>query len=152
MKRLTMILCLLLAVCIKASAQDALYIVDGQASNVNVKPADILTVSLPDSASVVAKYGRYYKNGVTVIITKQGAMQQYQQKFSAISKKYKEYIDDKHNDGNLAYVLNNTILNQERKSAILQLYELKPEDIKSINFKRDSHFTTDATVVITTKE
>lgn len=79
-------------------------------------------------------------------------MQQYQQKFSAINKKYKEYLNEKHNDSNLAYVLNNTILNQDRKSAILQLYELKPEDIKSINFKRDSHFTTDATVIITTKE
>ena len=152
MKRLTVILCLLLAVCIKASAQDALYIVDGKESSANVKPADVLTVSIPDSAEAVAKYGRYYKNGVTVILTKQYATQQYQQKLAALNKKYKDYLDQKHTDANLAYVLNNTIMNIERKSAINALYELKPEDIKSVTFKKDSHFTTDATIVIITKE
>lgn len=152
MKKLAVILCLLLAVCIKASAQDALYIVDGQVSNANVKPNEILTTSILDSAQVVAKYGRNYKNGVTVIVTKQYAVRQYQHKFAAINKKYKNYLDERHNDSNLAYVLNNTIMNVQRNSAINALYDLKPEDIKSITFKKDSHFTTDATVVITTKE
>lgn len=152
MKRLTIILCLLLTVCIKASAQDALYIVDGKESGVNVKPADVLTVSIPDSAEAVSKYGRYYKNGVTVILTKQYAIQQYQQKLAVLNKKYRDYLDQKHTDSNLAYVLNNTIMNMQRKTAINALYELKPEDIKSVTFKKDSHFTTDATVVITTKE
>src|ERR1700743_1209656 len=100
MKRLTVILFLLLALGIRASAQDALYIVDGQPSNVNVKPADVLTISILDSAEVVSKYGRNYKNGVTVIITKQYATQQFQQKFSTLNKKYKEYLDKKHNDSN----------------------------------------------------
>jgi hypothetical protein len=153
MKRPAIILLLLLAACIKASAQDALYIVDGKVSNENVKPADILTISIPDSATTVAKYGRYYKDGVTVIITKKYGILQNQQKFSAFNKKYKEYLEQKHNDdSNLAYVLNNTILNMDKKNSINALYELKPEDIKSVSFKKDSHFTTDATVVITTKE
>lgn len=152
MKRLTVILYLLLAMGVSASAQDALYVVDGQITSTGVKPADVLITTILDSAQAVGIYGKQFTNGVTVIITRQYAAKQYQQKFSAINKKYKSYLDQKHSDANLAYVLNNTILNTERKSAIDQLYELKPADIKSIVFKKDSHFTTDATVVITTKE
>jgi hypothetical protein len=152
MKVLTVILYLLLAAGFSASAQDALYIVDGQPSTANIKPADVLTTSILDSAHAVALYGRNYKNGVTIIVTKQGAIIKYQQKFGTLNKKYKEYIEQKHDDSNLAYVLNNTILNMEKKSNIDKLYELTPDDIKSISFKKDAHFTTDATIVITTKE
>src|ERR1700761_7247646 len=115
MKKLTVILYLLLAVGIRASAQDALYVVDGQPSNVNVKPADVLTISILDSAETVAKYGHNFKNGVTIITTRQYAAQQYQQKFSTLNKKYKDYLEQKHNDSNLAYVLNNIILNMDKK-------------------------------------
>jgi len=146
------ILCLLLTVSITASAQDAVYIVDGQVSNANVSHADILTTSILDSAQLAALNYRNYKSGGTIIITKQYAIKLYQQKFGTLNKKYKEYLDQKHSDSNLAYVLNNTILNMEKKSAIDELYELKPDDIKSVSFKKDSHFTTDATVIIITKD
>lgn len=152
MKRITIIICLLLAVCIKASAQDALYIVDGKVSNASIKPSEVLTTSIPDSAQAIKLYGKNFKDGVTVIITRAYALQQIQQKFSSINRKYKDYLEKKHDDSNLAYVLNNNILNMARKNAINELYELKPDDIKSVTFKKDSHFTTDATVVITTKE
>jgi hypothetical protein len=151
MSKIIIILCLLLATGITASAQDAVYIVDGQPSNTSVKPADILTISILDSA-MAAKLNWDFKKNVTVIITKQYAIKLYQQKFSTFNKKYKEYLDQKQSDSNLAYVLNNTILNTERKSAIDELYELKPDDIKSVSFKKDSHFTTDATVIIITKD
>jgi len=152
MKKLSVILYLLLAICIKASAQDALYVVDGQVTNTNVKPADVLLTTILDSAQAVAAYGKNFKNSITVIITRQYAVQQYQHKFSLLNKKYRDYLDQKHDDSNLAYVLNNTILNTDKKNAIDALYELQPADIKSVTFKKDSHFTTDATVVITTKE
>jgi hypothetical protein len=152
MKPITIILCLLLAVCIKASAQDALYIVDGKVSNANVKPSEILTVSILDSAKLDSLNWKHYKYGVTIIVTKQGAIQAYQHKLAALNKKYKDYLDQRHDDSNLAYVLNNNILNLKRKSSLDELYELKPDDIKSVTFKKDAHFTTDATVVITTKE
>lgn len=151
MKKLTIILLLLIAASLTASAQDALYIVDGQPSTANVKPADILTTSILDSANAVKLYGKNLKS-VTIIVTKQGAIIQYQKKFSALNKKYKDYLDQKHTDSNLAYVVDNVILNTDKKSAVDKLYELKPENIKSISFKKDSHFTTDATVVIETKE
>ena len=80
-------------------------------------------------------------------------MQQVQKKLSAVNKKYKEYIDQKSgDDSNLSYVLNNVIMNMTRKNSVEALYELSPDSIKSVNFKKDSHFTTDATVVITTKQ
>lgn len=152
MKQITIILCLLLAVCIKASAQDALYIVDGKVSNANIKPSEVLTTSILDSAEAIKLYGRNYKGGVTVIITRTYAIKQIQEKISALNKKYRDYLSKKHDDSNLAYVLNNNILNLKRKSSLDELYELKPDDIKSVTFKKDEHFTTDATVVITTKE
>jgi len=152
MKPITIILCLLLAVCIKASAQDALYIVDGKVSNANIKPSEVLTASILDSAEATKLYGRNYKGGVTVIITRAYAIKQIQQKIGTLNKKYKDYLDRKHDDSDLAYVLNNNILNLKRKSSLDELYELKPDDIKSVTFKKDAHFTTDATVVITTKE
>lgn len=153
MKPITIILCLLLPVCIKASAQDALYIVDGKVSNANVKPSEVLTASILDSAEAIKLYGRNYKGGVTVITTRAYAIKQIQQKLSTLNKKYKDYLNQKHgDDSNLAYVLNNNILNLKRKSSLDELYELKPDDIKSVTFKKDAHFTTDATVVISTKE
>lgn len=152
MKRITIILCLLLAVCIKASAQDALYVIDGKVSNANIKPSEVLITSILDSTEAIKQYGRNFKNGVTVIITRAYAVQQIQQKIGTLNKKYKDYLDKKHDDSNLAYVLNNNILNMSRKNAVNELYELSPDDIKSVTFKKDAHFSTDATVVITTKE
>jgi len=151
-KQITIILCLLLAVCIKASAQDALYIVDGKVSKTDIKPADVLSVTILDSVKLDSLNWKHYKYGVTIIVTKQGAIQAYQHKLAALNKKYRDYLSKKHDDSNLAYVLNNNILNLKRKSSLDELYELKPDDIKSVTFKKDEHFTTDATVVITTKE
>jgi hypothetical protein len=105
-----------------------------------------------DSADAAPRYGKNLSAGVVIIITKQFAMKQYQQKFAALCKKYKDYMDEKHTDSNLAYVLNNAILTSNHKGAIDDLYGLKADDIKSVTFKKDSHFTTDATVVIVTKE
>jgi len=88
----------------------------------------------------------------TIIVTKPFATAAYQKKFSAISKNYKNYLEKKQTDTNLQYVLNNTMMNQDRKSTIEEFYQLSPSNIKNITFKRDSHFTTDATVIITTKD
>jgi outer membrane receptor protein involved in Fe transport len=159
MKLIACIFCLFISVNALATIRDTvkkapLYIVDRQqdASGQNIKPSDILNISILDSAGAAPLYGKNLAGGVVLITTKQFAMKLYQQKFGALNKKYKEYMDAKHTDSNLAYVLNNTILTNDRKSTISNLYDLKPDDIKSITFKKDSHFTTDATVIIITKD
>jgi hypothetical protein len=58
----------------------------------------------------------------------------------------------KHDDSKLLYVLDNTIMNIKRKSAVQQLYEIRADQIDKIEFNTDSHFANDATVVITTKD
>ena len=78
MRRRGLFLFSLLAAAFSASAQNALYVVDGKISNTNIKSTDILTINILDSVHAVALYGRNFKNGVTVIISKQYAVQQYQ--------------------------------------------------------------------------
>jgi len=123
------------------AAADQSIIVDGKEYKGDIKsidPKNIVNVSV-------------VKNS-TIIVTKPYATAAYQKKFSAISKSYKNYLEKKQTDTNLQYVLNNTMMNQDRKSTIQEFYQLSPANIKNISFKKDSHFTTDATVIITTKE
>jgi hypothetical protein len=159
MKLSVIIFCLFLSVNALGQTSDTtknpLYVVDGQpdAPVTNVKPADILTISsIINSADAVKLYGPKAINGANVIISKKYGTAAYQTKFAALSKKYKDYMDLKHTDANLMYVLDNVIMNQQRKSAILALYELSPDSIDKITFKKDSHFKTDATVEITTRK
>jgi len=160
MRKLIFIFCLLVSVSAFGQAADTstgkntLYIVDGKpdAPGNEVKPADILAVSILNSADAVKLYGKQAMGGATVITSKKYAAAAYQKKLATLSKKYKAYMDEKHNDSNLMYVLNNVIMNQERKSSIQALYELSPDSIAKINFKRQSRFKTDATVEITTKK
>ena len=156
MKILTIIFCLSLSINALAQTKDSVKvdsvskpaitgnsftIVDGKIYKGDIKsisPKDIVNVSMVKDS--------------TIIVTKTYATAAYQRKFSNLSKSYKRYIDQKHTDTNLQYVLNNTMMNQERKSTIEVLYQLTPGDIKDITFKKDSHFATDATVIITTKD
>lgn len=161
MKILTTIFCLLVSVNAMSQTTDTaadkttpIYIIDGKpdAPENEVKPADILTVSILNGTDAVKRYGPKAANGATVITSKKYAAMLYQQKFATLSKKYKAYLDEKHNDDNLMYVLNNVIRNQQRKSSIQRLYELPADSIAKISFKKEPRFKTDATVEITTKK
>lgn len=123
------------------AASEGSIIVDGKEYKGDIKSIDPKVIV---NVSVV-------KNS-TIIVTKPYATAAYQKKFAAISKSYKNYLEKKQTDTNLQYVLNNTMMNQDRKSTIQEFYQLSPTNIKKINFKKDSHFTTDATVIITTKD
>lgn len=152
MKIYTVLFCLFLSINAFAQQSDTVHkktdttaaqsiIVDGKEYKGDIKfidPKNIVNVSV-------------VKN-TTIIVTKPYATAAYQKKFAAISKSYKNYLEKKQTDTNLQYVLNNTMMNQDRKSTIQEFYQLSPANIKNISFKRDPHFTTDATVIITTKE
>jgi hypothetical protein len=157
MKLFYILLCILLPAL--ASAQSAgvtqadVYVVDGQVRNSvkDIKPGDILEITVLKKDGHDEGNDPRTKDGTTIIITKSYAVSQYQQKFGSLNKKYKEYLDQKHSDSNLSYVLDNVIMNTSRKSAIQQLYDLAPDNIDKVVFKKDPHFTTDATVVISSK-
>jgi len=87
-----------------------------------------------------------------VITTKPMAIKKYQEKLAAFSKKYQNYLALKGNDNNLVYVINNTMLLVGTKKTIRALFDLSADDIQSVEFKKDSHFTNDATIIITTKD
>jgi hypothetical protein len=157
MRILTIIFCLFLSV--NALAQNAgnepLYIVDGVVtpSIKNLKSHDIYeTAILSDSvAKNLFPYNKQAENGAMIVTTMHGAELIYQKKFLPFSKKYKEYIDKKHgDDSNLSYVIDNTMLLNMTEKTVRELSDLEPSDIKSIDFKTDRRFKTDATVVITT--
>lgn len=151
MKILTIIFCLLLSISAFAQQNDTTrkkadtvaqsIVVDGKEYKGDIKSIDPKVIV---NVSIV-------KNS-TIIVTKPYATEAYQKKFAAISNNYKRYLEKKQTDTNLQYVLNNTMMNQDRKSTIEVFYQLAPANIKNITFKRDSHFTTDATVIITTKD
>ncbi len=152
MKIYAVIFCLFLSIPAFAQQSDSVHkkadttaaqsiIVDGKEYKGDIKSIDPKVIV---NVSIV-------KNS-TIIVTKPYATAAYQKKFSAISKNYKNYLEKKQNDTNLQYVLNNTMMNQDRKSTIEVFYQLAPANIKNITFKKDSHFTTDATVIITTKD
>jgi hypothetical protein len=177
MKLLTYMLCLF-CFCNYASAQDTLhnkvngntkvtmgdttgksgglYVIDGKPVNDNefnkLSHADIFEVAILTDSAATTLYGSPGANGATSIITKSYALKLYQQKLSAFSKKYKDYLDQKGDDSKLLYVINNTMLIARTNKTLRELYDLAPDDIKKVDFKKNSRFVSDATVIITTKE
>jgi hypothetical protein len=136
-------------------AGNPLIIVDGKIYKgdiSSISPKDIVNVSVLKEATTIDPSTGHLPNGEIIVVTKIYATAAYQKKFSDISKSYKRYLEQKQTDTNLQYVLNNTMMNQDRKSTIEEFYQLSPANIKNITFKKDSHFTTDATVIITTKD
>jgi len=137
-----------------AVKQESLYVIDGiPISDTEFKklnPADIFEITLLRDSTRAALYGRN-TDDIMLITTKKQAQKLYQAKLSAFSSKYKSYMEKHADDSNLLYVLNNTMLQIDKKR-LRELYDLKPADIKKIEFKTDSHFKTDATVIITTNE
>lgn len=134
-----------------------LYIIDGEIRKgtlyeKDINPQNIVEIQVLKDAETTKKYGEQAANGVIIIITRPYAIAAYEKKIGTLSSKYKEYIDKKHDDTNLAYVIDNTIKDQQKISTIEDLYQLSVSNIVKIQFKKDSHFSTDATVIITTKD
>ena len=154
MRILTIIFCLFISVnALAQTGNDPMYIVDGKVvpSINNLKPHDIYETGLLSDSVAKLNYGSQGANGAMIVTTMHGAELIYQKKFLPFSKKYKEYIDKKHSDdSNLSYVIDNTMLLNMTKKTVRELSDLAPSDIKSVDFKTDRRFKTDATVVITT--
>jgi hypothetical protein len=168
MKGLMFIFCLLLSM--KALAQkadtsliitnhqhtgkDPIYIIDGnqEGSMKDIKPEDIFSVTIVKPNDAVKIYGQKADSGAAVIITRPFAKKLYQQKLAAFSKKYAAYMASHADDGKLLYVINNTMLIARTNHTLRELYDLTPDNIKDVSFKKDSRYVSDATVIIITKD
>jgi len=139
------------------NAATPLYIINGEVRKgtlyeKDINPQNIVEIQVLKDAEAIKKYGDQAVYGVIIIITRPYAIAAYEKKIGTLSSKYKEYIDRKHDDSNLAYVVDNTIKDQQKISTIEDLYQLSVSNIVKVQFKKDSHFSTDATVIITTKD
>jgi hypothetical protein len=152
MKILTIVYCLFLSINVFGQEALPLYIVDGKemSSIKDIPSKDILQTAILGDTVAEAKYGPKAINGAMVVTTVKGAIGIYEVKFAPFSKKYKNYIEKKHgDDSNLSYVIGNTMMKNGTKKTVGELYDIKPGDIKSIDYKTDSRFKTDATIIIT---
>jgi hypothetical protein len=137
-----------------------LYVVDGVIFNGNIKkinPNDILSINIIKKDKASEYFESDVSNGVVVVVTKTGAIKTYQKKFSAFSKKYKDYIDhNKNSDDSCAYVLNGVIIYSSVNERIKKLYEIPDKEIKGVGIAENPGYNGGESrkylVLITTKQ
>jgi hypothetical protein len=118
--------------------KEAMYVIDGVLSHNKlngIDPHDILSINVIKPDTAYKYFDGPIRNGLVAVVTKQGAIKSYQKKFSAFSKKYKDYLE-KHNsdDNNLIYILNGVQVSANTDEKIRSLYGLKTDSIKNIVF------------------
>jgi len=118
------------------------FVIDGIASTkeklVGIDPHNVLIF---DNSQI--------KKDTVVIVTKVFATQQYQNRFSTFSKKYKDYIaSHQNNDEDFLYVLDGVQVQGKRDDIIKTLYKIPSEKIKEIGFNEKQATDGSATVVI----
>jgi TonB-dependent SusC/RagA subfamily outer membrane receptor len=132
--------------------KDALFVIDGQPSKNklnNVDPDDILSIDIIKKDKASEYFEGDASNGVVVIITKAGAIKNYQKKFSAFSKKYESYLENHQNkDDDFLYVLDGVPVQGKRNDVIKTLYEIPSRTIKEIGFNEKQPGHGSATMVI----
>lgn len=131
--------------------KDALFIVDGQPSKNklnDINANDILSIDiLKKSEASDPSFSPV--NDVVIVVTKAKAIQQYQKKFSAFSKKYKSYLDaHQNNDEGFVYVLDGIQVQGTRNDIIKKLYKIPSEKIKEVGFNKKQPTDGSATLVI----
>jgi TonB-dependent SusC/RagA subfamily outer membrane receptor len=136
---------------------NAQYVVDGQLSDNKAKNVDPNTIV---SVTVLKERSETYishDSPTVIIITKPYAIKEYQKKFSAFSKKYKDYLTGhKNQDDSCSYVLNGTFLINESNEKIKKLYIIKSQQITGIGITENPWYNGGESrkylVLITTKK
>jgi len=141
---------------------EPLIIIDDKPSSKHIlekiKPEYILEISVLKDTSATALYGSKGANGVIIFTTKLYAQQQYQQKLSAFSQPYKDYLKiNKDNDSKLLYVLNGELLNRPANGDLIKkLYDIPLEKIKTVTFMdkdyQDTFNNNEPLILINTKK
>ena len=95
--------------------------------------SNILNVKVIKGRESIDKYGKKGKNGAVLITTIKYAVEQYQKRFSAFSKKYTGYrIRQQGKDDSCTYIVSGLILSNDSRKKTEKLYNIKSQDIKGI--------------------
>lgn len=130
---------------------DALYVVDGKMSDKKLEgidPNGILSINVLKEKSSEPMEGSGGRATV-MVVTKQGAIKSYMQKFSEFSGSYKKYLDS-HNDDDsgLIYSIDGYDCNKGM-DGLTRLYQLSKEKISKLKISVKDNVTN---VAITTKK
>jgi len=92
-------------------------------------------------------------DSIIVIVTRQAAIKQYQEKLSSFSEKYKNYLETWHNnDEDFTYSLNKNLWIGRSDEVIKILYNIPKEKIIRVDFNEKlSAFADNKRLMITTK-
>jgi hypothetical protein len=141
MKILTILFCLFLSVGSLAQStaavhKDTIYVIDGELSGkkkLEIDPKTILSINVLKYSPNIDKH--MSSDDITVlIITKKYAIKSYQDKLSAFSVEYKQYLEShKNDDSDLLYVLNKGV-NGNSTELLKELYEVTLKKIKKVAF------------------
>jgi hypothetical protein len=136
--------------------KEALYVIDGQVS-INkldsINPNDILEVVILKKEKI-SDPSFQPLHDIVVVVTKTYAVLQYQEKFSAFSKEYRDYLKQHKNyDRDVVYILNAVPVMGKENEIIEALYKIKTGEIKNVEFRpspQGEHGS--AVVIIKTKK
>ena len=96
--------------------------------------SDLLDFQVLKGKKAMLKYGKTAGSGVVMITTKKYAVKAYQEKFSNLSIKYKEYLRLNHNkDDSVAYIVNGKFFDEKPNEVTLKLYKIPSDQIKTVD-------------------
>jgi len=120
----------------------------------NIRPDDILDLSIITDTSKVAYYKVKGVNAVWIITTKKFAIKEYEEKLSSFCVDYKKYLKiDSGDDRSLIYFINGNLFGHDDKS-ILTLFKLPKNNILDVSLSKAKNFEgiESITVIIETKQ
>ena len=138
--------------------KNALYVIDGELSDNklnNIKPEDIFSIDILKKGEKNSDTSLETMRDVVIVVTNEGGKKNYQRKFSAFSKEYKDYLRwNKGRDGLCHYFINEKSIDKDQKDFIQKLYEIPADKIVSVTFKspRPIESLLEFKVYITTKQ
>lgn len=120
-----------------------------------INPKSIFKVNVLKHDAAVKKYGRQAKDGAIVVLTKKFAISSYQERLSLLSKDYKQYLKEHHNDDKLLFIINGVEYQSSSWERTEKLYSIFSSDVVSHDNLKLSFTTGTATiqtsVIINTK-
>jgi hypothetical protein len=119
------------------------YVIDGEVSRkklVGIDPKDIFSVDIIKQDVASEHFEGEARNGLVVVVTKNGAIKSYQKKLSAFSVNYKKYIVSQtkynDNDNGIMYkiIKNGNLVFFDEKDKIRELYNIPAAKISKVEF------------------
>ena len=110
-----------------------MYVVDGEVVDMmQVNPSVILEKKILLKEDMKNAFPDSPIDSLVLITTKAGAVKAYQNKFSAFSKDYKQYIENNNDDKFCTYFVDGKSVENDDKDFISKLFDLPANKIKSV--------------------